>query len=63
MNLITASLDRRRFLRGSLALGAGVAAFFTVRGVYAEELRRTPPMTEIPSASRKSRSTSRARRR
>jgi protocatechuate 3,4-dioxygenase beta subunit len=38
-------LTRRNMLRGSLALGA--AAFF-VPGVFAEELTRTPRMTEGP---------------
>jgi protocatechuate 3,4-dioxygenase beta subunit len=36
--------DRRAFL-GSLAFGA---ALFTTRGLYAEELTRTPPQTEGP---------------
>src|SRR5438128_4194709 len=48
MNLSLASLDRRHFLRGSLAFGFGAAAFFTVRGAFAEELARTPRMTEGP---------------
>jgi protocatechuate 3,4-dioxygenase beta subunit len=38
-------LSRRGWLRGSLALGA--AAFFTP-GLFAEELSRTPAMTEGP---------------
>src|SRR5271165_655796 len=38
-------LSRRDWLRGSLVLGT--AAFFTP-GVFAEELSRTPPMTEGP---------------
>src|SRR5947199_5434941 len=48
MNISQASLDRRRFLRGGLAFGFGAAAFFTVRGAFAEELARTPSMTEGP---------------
>ena len=43
-----ASLDRRHFLRGGLALGVGAAAWWTIPGAYAEELSRTPPMTEGP---------------
>src|SRR5712692_9691705 len=42
--------SRRRFLRG-LTLGGlalGVPAFFTVPGVFAEELTRTPRQTEGP---------------
>src|SRR5947209_19988533 len=38
-------LTRRALLRGGLALGA--AAFFTP-GVFAEQLSRTPPLTEGP---------------
>jgi protocatechuate 3,4-dioxygenase beta subunit len=38
-------LSRRAFLRGGLALGA--VALFTP-GVFAEELARTPPLTEGP---------------
>src|SRR5206468_4665116 len=38
-------LSRRAWLRGGLALGA--AAFFTP-GAFAEELARTPAMTEGP---------------
>ncbi len=38
------SSDRRRFL-GTLALGA---AAFTSRGLFADELTRTPPQTEGP---------------
>jgi protocatechuate 3,4-dioxygenase beta subunit len=38
-------LSRRSLLRGGLALGA--AAFFTP-GVFAQELARTPPLTEGP---------------
>src|SRR5881275_3092300 len=43
--------SRRAFL-GSLTTGAaalaGVGAFFTTRGAFAEELLRTPPRTEGP---------------
>ncbi len=45
MNPIDGVLTRRGLLRGSLALGA--SAFF-VRGAYAEELSRTPSLTEGP---------------
>ena len=41
-------LSRRHFLGGGLALGLGAAAFTTVRGAYAEQLARTPRMTEGP---------------
>src|SRR3954471_18993436 len=37
--------DRRMFLRGGLALGA---AFWTTPGLFAEELARTPSLTEGP---------------
>jgi protocatechuate 3,4-dioxygenase beta subunit len=45
MNLRNLFLSRRHFLGGSLALGA---AAFTARGAFAEELARTPRMTEGP---------------
>jgi protocatechuate 3,4-dioxygenase beta subunit len=45
MYLIDSFLTRRGFLRGGLALGA--AAFLTP-GVFAEELARTPALTEGP---------------
>src|SRR5881394_2868189 len=45
MNPIDHSLTRRGLLRGGLALGA--AAFLTP-GVFAEELARTPRLTEGP---------------
>jgi protocatechuate 3,4-dioxygenase beta subunit len=45
MNPTHPFLSRRGLLRGSLALGA--AAFFT-RGAFAEELARTPRLTEGP---------------
>src|SRR6266436_2623522 len=38
-------LTRRNFLHGSLALGA---LAFTTRGLFAEELARTPRLTEGP---------------
>src|SRR5438093_236000 len=44
MRVLEAFLSRRRFVQG-LALGA---AAFTVPGVFAEELVRTPPQTEGP---------------
>jgi protocatechuate 3,4-dioxygenase, beta subunit len=45
MNPIDGVLSRRNLLRGGLALGA--SALF-VRGAYAEELERTPSVTEGP---------------
>src|SRR5580693_5681758 len=48
MNRFPASLSRRGFIGGSLALGVGAAAFSTVRGAFAEELARTPRLTEGP---------------
>lgn len=42
------SFNRRSFLSGSLALGLGVGAFSMVRGALAEELARTPRLTEGP---------------
>ncbi len=44
MTLSRTHQNRRNFL-GSLAFGA---AFFTTRGLFAEELVRTPPQTEGP---------------
>src|SRR3954471_1582881 len=41
------SPSRRRFL-GSVALGLGAPPFFTVPGVFADELARTPRMTDGP---------------
>src|SRR5438876_385020 len=38
----------RRLFLGTLALGLGTSSFFTVRGAFAEELSRTPRMTEGP---------------
>lgn len=48
MNNATSYLQNRRRFLGSLAMGAGGAAFFTVPGVFAEELVRTPRQTEGP---------------
>src|SRR5258707_15600635 len=48
MNRFPASLSRRGFLGGGLALGVGAAALMTVRGAFAEELARTPRLTEGP---------------
>src|SRR5579862_169604 len=41
-------LPSRRLFLGTVAAGLGTAAFFTVRGAFAEELMRTPRMTEGP---------------
>jgi protocatechuate 3,4-dioxygenase beta subunit len=43
----TFTSTRRRFLAG-LALGVGASSFFTVQGAFAEELARTPRLTEGP---------------
>jgi protocatechuate 3,4-dioxygenase, beta subunit len=48
MSIPFAPLNRRRFLGGSLALGFGAAAFSSVRGAFAEQLSRTPRLTEGP---------------
>jgi protocatechuate 3,4-dioxygenase beta subunit len=48
MNRSPESLSRRHFLGSSVALGLGATAFSTVRGAFAEELARTPRMTEGP---------------
>src|SRR5436309_8475303 len=48
MNKPVSSLTRRHFLGGGVALGVGAAAFSTVRGAFAEQLSRTPRMTEGP---------------
>ncbi len=45
MNLLDTLVSRRSWLRGSLGLGA--VALFTP-GVFAEQLARTPAMTEGP---------------
>ena len=49
MNEGHASPSRRRFLSG-LAAGVGASAYFTVPGLFAEELQlaRTPRLTEGP---------------
>jgi protocatechuate 3,4-dioxygenase, beta subunit len=41
-------LPTRRLFLGGLTLGVGAASFFTVRGLFAEQLARTPRMTEGP---------------
>jgi protocatechuate 3,4-dioxygenase beta subunit len=41
-------LPSRRLFLNSLALGLGASSFFTVRGAFAEQLSRTPHMTEGP---------------
>ena len=41
-------LPSRRLFLNSLALGIGASPFFTVPGAFAEELSRTPRMTEGP---------------
>jgi protocatechuate 3,4-dioxygenase beta subunit len=48
MNRPRASLSRRHFLHGGVALGFGAVTFSTVRGAFAEELARTPRLTEGP---------------
>src|SRR5438477_3386524 len=48
MSLFHGPLSRRGFLGGSLALGATATALSTVRGAFAEELARTPRLTEGP---------------
>ena len=48
MNRSLACLNRRAFLGGSLAVGLGAATFRPVRGAFAEELSRTPRLTEGP---------------
>jgi protocatechuate 3,4-dioxygenase beta subunit len=42
------SPTRRHFLSGGLALGIGAMSFSTVQGAFAEELARTPRLTEGP---------------
>ncbi len=42
------SMPSRRLFLGSLAVGLGTSSFFTVRGAFAEQLSRTPSMTEGP---------------
>src|SRR5206468_8103626 len=41
-------LPSRRLFMGSLAVGLGAAAFYKVPGLFAEELARTPRLTEGP---------------
>ncbi|MCE9530913.1 MAG: intradiol ring-cleavage dioxygenase [Planctomycetes bacterium] len=41
-------LPSRRLFLGSAALGLGMSSFFTVKGAFAEQLARTPKMTEGP---------------
>jgi protocatechuate 3,4-dioxygenase beta subunit len=45
MSLFKSFFDRRHFLRGGLALGVTA---FAARGAFAEELARTPRLTEGP---------------
>src|SRR5438045_3339541 len=45
MNLTQSLLNRRGFLRGGLALGAVALA---TPGLFADQLLRTPPLTEGP---------------
>jgi protocatechuate 3,4-dioxygenase, beta subunit len=40
--------SRRLFLGGGLALGLGATAFSTARGAFAEQLAKTPRLTEGP---------------
>jgi protocatechuate 3,4-dioxygenase beta subunit len=47
MNDRIGSPSRRRFL-GSMAVGLGAAAFFQAPGAFADELARTPRMTDGP---------------
>jgi protocatechuate 3,4-dioxygenase beta subunit len=42
------SLSRRRFLGGAAAVGLAAGPFGTARGAFAEELARTPRLTEGP---------------
>jgi protocatechuate 3,4-dioxygenase, beta subunit len=42
------SFNRRHFLGGSVALGVAASTFSTVRGAFAEQLARTPRLTEGP---------------
>ncbi len=48
MNRCSSPFSRRAFLSGSLAVGIGAATFHTARGAFAEELTRTPRLTEGP---------------
>jgi protocatechuate 3,4-dioxygenase beta subunit len=47
MNDLTWLPSRRRFM-GGLAVALGTSSFFAVRGLFAEELSRTPRLTEGP---------------
>ena len=44
----SAPLPSRRLFLNSLAIGLGTSSFFTVRGLFAEELSKTPRLTEGP---------------
>jgi protocatechuate 3,4-dioxygenase, beta subunit len=48
MNRSHSSVSRRGFLGGGIALGLGASTFSMARGEFAEELARTPRMTEGP---------------
>src|ERR1700722_3266450 len=48
MRNISFSFDRRHFLGGSVAVGLAASTFSTVRGAFAEQLARTPRLTEGP---------------
>lgn len=48
MALTESLLSRRGLLRGGVALGLNAAAFSSVRGAFAEQLARTPRLTEGP---------------
>src|SRR5271166_2266563 len=42
------NLPSRRIFLGGIALGVGASAFLTIPGAFAEELARTPALTEGP---------------
>ena len=48
MSELHPSLTRRSILRGGIALGVAAQAAFSVRGAFAEELSKTPRLTEGP---------------
>lgn len=48
MNRFPTSISRRGFLGGAALLGVSAGTFWTVRGAFAEELARTPRLTEGP---------------
>ncbi len=48
MSDFNTSLTRRSILRGGIALGVAAQTAFTVRGAFAEELSKTPSLTEGP---------------